>query len=421
MMVTETPRQRTYRFLEMGSFGGRGAAVFEGFMIALIIANVIAVGWETIPSLYEAHRRWFNLFDAVSVGIFTVEYIARVWASAEREMVPGDTQWQRRLRYMLSPLALVDLVAILPFYLGAFVSVDLRALRVFRLLRFLKLVRYSPALSSLARVVYSERQALLAAMVIMFGIQVFAATLMYMAEHEAQPEVFSSIPASLWWALATLTTVGYGDIVPVTDLGKVIGSVVMIVGFIFYAVPVGILASGFSDEVHRREFHVPVGVIEDIPALSRLPRDVARELSARVRSISLIPGTVLTHRSDHENGIYFILSGKIVVFYHHRPITLGAGDFLGECAVVSEDGHQAATVSHDHCRLMWLESTELHILLSLYPDLVEELRTYASSRLAALAEDGHLAATDRVSMLNRLDAWFERSLRPVTSAKEKAE
>ncbi|WP_286831104.1 MULTISPECIES: ion transporter [Kordiimonas] len=404
-MTTQTARQRTYNFLEMGSFAGRKAAVFEGFMIALILLNVLAVVLETVDSLWQAYSPWFRAFDAISIGIFTVEYLARVWASAEREAVPGDTVLGRRIRYIFSPLALIDLIAIIPFYLGQMTGLDLRALRIFRLLRLLKLVRYSPALSSLARVIYAERQALLAAMVIMVGLEVFASTLMYLVEREAQPEVFGSIPAALWWALATFTTVGYGDAVPVTDLGKVIGGVVMIMGFIFYAVPIGIIASGFTDEVHRREFVVPVGVVDDLPALRKLPKDIAKELASRVRSVTMVPGTVLTRRSDRDNGIYFILSGEITVFYHHRAIPLNAGDFLGECSLISDRGAQPASVARSRCRVMWLDSTELQILMSIYPPLLDELREFATRRLIDLVEDGLLSSEERATMIAHYDHW----------------
>lgn len=405
-MKHQSLRQRTHSFLEMGSFAGRGAAFFEGFMIALILLNVVAVALETVDSLWQVYAPWFQLFDFISIAIFTVEYLARVWAAAEREATPGDGVVGRRLRYMCSPLALIDLLAILPFYLQAFVPFDLRVLRIFRLLRLLKLVRYSPALSSLARVLYAERQALLASMVIMIGLEVFASTMMYALEHEAQPEVFGSIPEALWWALATFTTVGYGDAVPVTAAGKVMGGVVMILGFVFYAVPIGIIASGFSDEVHRREFVVPVGVVDDFPALKAMPFEVARELAQRVRAVTLVPGTVLTQRSDSSNGIYFILSGEISAYYHHRPVPLRGGDFLGECGIINIAGHQPATVARSRAKVMWLDSTELQVLLSMHPSLLDELREYGRRRLMDFVEEGLLSTEEDAAIVSHYNDWI---------------
>ena len=406
-------RRRTYDFLELGSFGGRIAAGYEAFMVVLIFANVIAVALETVPSLWQNYGIYFHIFDQLSLGIFAVEYAARIWASAERELVIGDTAWQRRFRYMLSPLALLDLVVILPLFLGAFVSTDLRELRIFRLLRLLKLVRYSPALSSLGRVIFSERRALVAAGVVMMGLLFLSSTVMYHLEHIAQPDKFGSIPQAFWWALATLTTVGYGDVVPITVAGKIVAGATMVVGLGFYALPIGIIASGFSDEVHRREFVVPVGMIEDFPAFSRLPREGAKELSTRVRSLLLTPGTVLTHRMDRDNGLYFIVTGEISAFFQHRAVPMRAGDFLGECGLISDGSRQPASVAKTRTRVMWLESTDMHVLLSLYPDLALQIQHYSARRLGELVEDGFLSADERLDMIERQKDWMTRAQMPV--------
>ncbi len=289
-------------------------------MIVLIAVNVAAVTLETVPSIWRRYQTLFYWFDLISVLIFTVEYLLRVWASAESDSAVGKSHWKRRLRYMCSPLAVIDLLAILPFYIGMFAAVDLRGLRIFRLLRMLKLFRYSPALASLSRVLYMERRALVAAFIIMVGLLFFSATLAYLIERTAQPQAFGSIPAALWWALSTLTTVGYGDVVPVTAGGKLLGGVVMVLGFAFYAVPIGIIASGFSDEVHRREFVVPLKVVDSFPIFQQLSTEVASELASRLRTLNVAPGTVITHKMDMHNGLYCILSGEISAFFNHRAV-----------------------------------------------------------------------------------------------------
>lgn len=373
-------------------------------MIALIVANVAAVTLETVPAMWQRYSTFFYWFDVFSVGIFTVEYSLRVWASAEGAGANGHSPWQRRWRYIRSPLALVDLLAILPFYLGAFISVDLRILRIFRLLRLLKLVRYSPALSSLMRVLYQERRALLAAFIIMMGLMFLAATLAHLIEQKAQPEAFGTIPAALWWALATLTTVGYGDVVPVTDAGRILGSFVMVIGFAFYAVPIGIVASGFSDEVHRREFFVPVRIVEDFPIFSELPPEAAKELSLRVRTLSVPPGTVLTHKMDTNNGLYCIVSGEISAFHRSRAIPLTSGDFFGEYSLVTENSLQPSTVARTEAKLMWIESVGLHALLSMFPEVSAGMADYAAERLNSFVEIGHISGEERNKMLQTLKA-----------------
>lgn len=412
-MSQNTLRRRTYDFLELGSFGSRWAAAFEVFMVLLILANVVAVALETVPSLWARYGPAFALFDNISLTIFAVEYALRVWASAEREAVAGDSVMRRRLRYILSPLAVLDLVVIAPLFLGAFVTTDLRELRIFRLLRLLKLVRFSPALSSLGRVVVAERRALFATLVVMTGLLFLSSTLMYHVERAVQPDKFGSIPDALWWALATLTTVGYGDVVPATAVGKIIAGATMVLGLGFYALPIGIIASGFSDEVHRREFIVPIGLIEDFPAFSRLPRQAAKELSERMRTLVLTPGTVLTHRFDRDNGLYLVISGELSAFYHHRAVPMRAGDFVGECGMISDTSSQPATVAKTRVRVMWLESTDMHILLSLYPEMAKEIQDYTVRRLADLVEDGYLSADERLGMIKRQQDWMVSAQLPV--------
>ncbi|WP_417725621.1 ion transporter [Salipiger sp.] len=247
-------RRRAYLLLEHPGQGPRAARIVEIALILLIIANVIAVALETVPRLYASHQALFQAFDRLSVAIFTAEYLLRVWASAERE--PARPAWRARLRYMRSPLALVDLMAILPFFLGLIFTSDLQMLRILRLFRIYKLTRYSPALSVLFGVIREEAGALAAAFSILTILLVFAATGAYLVEHEAQPGDFGSIPAAMWWALVTLTTVGYGDVTPITPLGRIFGGFITVLGVGMAALPAGIIASGLADHLHRRRDHL---------------------------------------------------------------------------------------------------------------------------------------------------------------------
>lgn len=373
-------------------------------MIALILANVAAVALETVPSLWAQYQRAFQLFDTMSVGIFTAEYALRVWSSAEHVGAQGRNAFAKRLRYIASPLAIVDLLAILPFYLGAFVSLDLRALRIFRLLRLFKLVRYSPAITSLSRVFVRERHALFAAFLIMIGILFVSATLAHLVEGEAQPEAFGTIPDALWWSLATLTTVGYGDVVPVTDLGRVLGSFVMVIGFAFYAVPIGIIASGFADEVHQRAFVVPVRLVENIPMFQGLDPEIVKELAGHLRTLNVPPGTVVTHKMDTSNGLFCIISGDVVAFHHHRPVELDGGDFFGELGVLSEDGAQPSTITRSWVRLMKLESVDLHTLLSVFPQISTKVVGHAEARLSSFVDAGAISPKESTVILDHLRA-----------------
>lgn len=246
-----TLRRRTYRLLERPEQAHFWGQFVEFLLIALIIANIVAISLETVPSLDAVYGNSFRLFENISIGIFTVEYIARLWVAPEGDKDRSPTR--ARLAHARTPMALVDLLAILPAYLHIFfVPLDLRMLRVLRLLRIFKLTRYSTALSMLLDVLREESRSFLAAISILAVLMVLAASGAWLAEHRAQPEAFGSIPAAMWWAMATLTTVGYGDVTPITVLGKVFGGVVTLIGVGMAALPAGILATGLADHLHRR-------------------------------------------------------------------------------------------------------------------------------------------------------------------------
>jgi voltage-gated potassium channel len=231
----------------------RADRIVASCLMGLIIANGLAVMLETVKPVEARFYRFFHLFELISVGIFTVEYLLRLWA------VTLNPEYEKplrgRLRYALTPMALVDLVAILPFYLPIALTVDLRILRLirlFRLFRLFKMTRYVESMSTFHNVFKAKKSELTLAAVLILLLLIFASSAMYAAETEAQPDKFSSIPETLWWGVVTLTTIGYGDIYPITPIGKIIGGVIAFLGIGLFALPAGILASGFSDELQRR-------------------------------------------------------------------------------------------------------------------------------------------------------------------------
>ncbi len=230
---------------------GRAAVAFQVVLVCLISANVAVMMAETEESL-EEYGEMFILFETCSIVVFTAEYAARLLSSGADPRYAGR-RWVHA-RHALHPMMLIDLAAILPFYLPL-VLIDIRFIRVVRLLRLFgmfKLARYSEPLQTLGYVFRSKMGDLAVAFFIFFIVLVFASSLMYYAEHEAQPGVFSSIPASMWWGIVTLTTIGYGDTYPVTPAGKAIGAAVAVVGLAIYAIPLGIMASAFTEELRRQ-------------------------------------------------------------------------------------------------------------------------------------------------------------------------
>ncbi|MEZ5932592.1 MAG: ion transporter [Alphaproteobacteria bacterium] len=227
--------------------------VTDSFLITLIVMNVIAVILESVPSIEARFGAWFLWFDHLSVALFTIEYGVRIWSSIERSAEDRAHPIRARLRNMLRPLALADLVAILPFYLGTLVNVDLRMLRALRLLRVLKLSRYSTSIRLLVDALEKEARAIAAAVFVLSLLVLVAASLAYIAEQRAQPEAFGTIPDALWWAVITMTTVGYGDVVPVTPFGRLVGGGIAVIGIGMVALPAGLLAAAFSEQIHLRD------------------------------------------------------------------------------------------------------------------------------------------------------------------------
>ena len=270
-------RRRVYFILDAAHAAGPLGLAYEAALIALIIANVFAVVLESVPSIRSQWQGAFDGFEAVSVVLFSLEYLARLWSAPEDPRFAGSTVLGR-LRYALQPLMLVDFLAIAPSYIAFFVPfVDLRMLRLFRLLRLLKIARYSPALATFAHVIVSERRALIGTLLLLLCVMCFSAEAMYLAEGRVQPRLFGTIPDAMWWAITTLTTVGYGDAIPVTPLGKLIAGTTMILGLGLFALPVGIVATGFVNEIRRRDFIVTWQLVAAIGRLRQGIQSLNRE------------------------------------------------------------------------------------------------------------------------------------------------
>lgn len=234
--------------------------IINVFIVTLIILNVVSAMLETIPSIENNAElmRYFHLFDLVSVIIFTIEYFFRVWSSNHEERYKHS--FWGRLKYMVSPGAIIDLLAILPYYLhvflGSLIGLDLRVLRMLRLLRFLRLFRltaYTKPAQLITNVFRKRIKELALSFVLAIFLIIIASCIMYYTEHlattaEGKPSNFTSIPATIWWAVVSLTTTGYGDMIPITDIGKVMASIIMLTGIAFFALPAGIITAGFIDE-----------------------------------------------------------------------------------------------------------------------------------------------------------------------------
>jgi voltage-gated potassium channel len=382
-----TFKENLYRILESGHADDIPSQVFDWTMVILIIVNVGAITLETVDSLHATWGPTFWWIEIVTVAAFTFEYAARLWVSDQHLPLRRHGPFRARLRYVVSPFAIIDVVAIAPFYVSLFVAgTDLRILLVFRLMRLLKLARYSPALATLGRVLKEERRALGAAIFVMMVILTIAATAMYHAEREVQPEVFGSIPNAMWWAIATLTTVGYGDTIPQTGLGRLIGGVVMVIGIGMFAIPIGIIASGFSSEIHRRDFVVSWGMVSRVPLFSSLDPQKVSRITSLLRSRVIPGGTVIARRGEEAHDMFFITSGEVEIEVSPEPIILAEGDFFGEVALIKRSTRTATVRTLSQVSLLVLNAEDFHDLMREDAVLREHVTRVAEDRFHWVAD-----------------------------------
>lgn len=261
-----------FKTISMPTNGFLPAKIFGAFIIALIALNVVIVMADTFSDLSAQYGDLFIIIDYFTAVIFTVEYLLRIWTA---DLLYPDAR-RPRLKYLLSPSAIVDLIAILPLFIPAVAHVNLRVLRTIRLVRIFKLNRYSYAFATIVKVLKLKSRQLISSIISILILIFISSVLMYGFEHTAQPEVFSNAFSGIWWSVVTITTVGYGDIYPVTIAGKVCGAVIALLDVGFIAVPAGILSAGFVEQTERDE-----GVFsktkESVPAQLRILFELKKE------------------------------------------------------------------------------------------------------------------------------------------------
>jgi voltage-gated potassium channel len=374
-------RRRLYEILDHGGVGDRIGAVVGRLIVLLIVLNLIAVALESVPALSAQHSTLFTAIELSSLFAFTIEYGLRVWVCVEhppyRHLRAQAASW----KFMTSPLGLIDLLAVLPFWLAFAVPADLRVLLVFRMVRFLKLARYSPAMRSLLDALYNERRALFGCFVILLGATLFAAGIMHLAERNAQPDKFGTIPDAMWWAIVTLGTIGYGDVVPITVAGRMVAAVTIFIGLIMIALPVGIIASAFSEEIHRRDFVVTWGMVARVPLFADLQASDIADIMRLLRAEQVEAGAVIARQGEPAHSMYFVAAGEVEIALKHKHVRLGAGHFFGEIAALRRARRSATVVARMRTSLLVLDAHDLHALMEREPRIAQRIREVVRSRL----------------------------------------
>ena len=356
-------RRRIYLVLEQGPVGDALGILVDRLLVALILINLIAVALESVPEYHAHYALAFNLIELFSLVVFSVEYALRLWVAVEHGPHRHLAAVRARLKYALSPAGLIDLIVVLPFWFALVLPDDLRVLLVFRIVRFFKIARYSPAMRSLLDVLYRERRALFGCLVITLGTALVAAALMHLAEAHAQPDKLGTIPDALWWAIVTIGTIGYGDVVPITALGKFVATGTIFAGLIMMALPIGIIATAFAEQIHRRDFIVTWGMIARVPLFGELDAAAISDIMELLRAQVVESGEVIVRAGDPAHSMYFIAAGEVEVALKKERLRLGVGQFFGEVAVLRRARRSATAIALTRTNLLVLAAQDLHALM----------------------------------------------------------
>lgn len=368
-MVQSSLRRKVFLVLEGGFAGGLSGMLVEGGLILLILLNLAGFMLQSMP---ELKPYWFDLriLEFISVLIFTAEYALRLWCAAEDPQIRERGPVRGLVFTATRPMMVIDFLAVAPVYFSfLFPVLDFRFLRMIRLLRLLKIARYSPALSTLGEVVMAEKRALFGTLLILFCAAIFSASAMHAVEADLQPDRFGTIPEALWWAITTLTTVGYGDSVPVSSLGRVIASLTMIVGMGILALPVGIVATGYINTIHRRDFVISFGMLVRVPLFRGMSGHILSEVMQMLKAQSVARGEVVAVHGTPANAMYFIVSGEVDAQFDHTTLRFGPGQFLGERALLHRAARSATIVARSNARLLSLSGDDVMLLTRKYPEL----------------------------------------------------
>lgn len=374
-------RKRVFRILGVADQDDVASRVFDIFLVALILINVVAFILESVDSFHAAWDTLFLWIKQVSLILFAVEFGLRVWSCPEHPTGLYRQPLTGRLRYLATPLMVIDAIVILALLLPAGRGVDLRFLRLFRLLGILRITHHSPALGILASVVKRESKTLAAIFILILILLLFTATAIWYIERQAQPEAFASIPRAMWWGISTLTTVGYGDIVPHSAAGKVFGALIMFIGIGMFAVPTGILVTGFVRETKRKDFIATWNLVARVPSFSRLNAMEVANIADLLRLHTAMPKEVIFRNQDVADCMYFIVAGEVEVDLGTETRRLHGGDFFGEVALLYKIRRTATVTARTFTELLRLDARDFETLLESNTALRDKIMAAAEQRV----------------------------------------
>jgi voltage-gated potassium channel len=374
-------RRRLYLVLHPGT-ADTTARAFRGLHHSMVAAGILITSTTTVVALREEHDFALDLVFLCVAAFFLAEFILRLIAAPEAPGADHHGVGRARLAWLFSLGGVFDLIGALP---GIIDLVGNHDARLFSFIWIFKYVRYSPGLASLGRVINHARHALLSVLLGFIIVLLAAASLAYLFERNANPEGFGSIPAALWWAIVTMTTTGYGDVVPHTLAGRMLAGIVMMSGILVFALWAGIMASGYADEVRRRAFLQTFELVAKVPFFHDLGAAVIAEVARMLRARDYPAGAVIVRRGEPGDCMYFVAEGEVAVQIPPAPVLLGPGQFFGEMALLTGAPRTATIIATEPCTLLSLDIVDFHELRGRQPELARAIHEEADRRIAAAA------------------------------------
>ena len=377
-----TLRGRVFEILEHGRRRDLSARIVDGILVGLIVSNVVGVIAQSLPEVAAGHGEMLQKFDRFCVIVFAVEYAVRLWVAPEHPIARELTGLAARWRASRSPMMAIDALALVPWLIELVYPGDPTA-RLARLVRFLKLARYSPALATIGRVIRAERRALLACLIIITGVLLGAAAVMMTVEGRQNPDRLGDLPKALWWSASMLAKVGGGEMEPVTALGRIVAAVTVMLGILCFALPVAILGRGFYDEIRRRDFVVTFAMVARIPLFARLDPGSLAEIVGTIRARTVPAHAVIIRRGERGDAMYLIAAGAVdVALADGGTRRLMQGDFFGEMALLSREPRSATVTASVTTDLLIIDAVEFLRLCERVPDMRENVEAVAVMRRA---------------------------------------
>ena len=370
-------RRRLFRLLDPRERHA-DARVFRIAHHAMVVAGIAVMLSATVPTVQVYYDRELDTVFLCVAAFFAIEFVLRLIAAPEAPGGEHRGARQARLAWLFSLAGVFDFLGALP---GLFDLIGDHDARLFSFIWIFKYIRYSPGLVILGRVITNARHALLSVLLGFAIVGLAASSLAYLFERQVNPEGFGSIPNALWWAIVTMTTTGYGDVVPQTLPGRMLAGIVMVSGIMVFALWAGILASGYADETRRREFLRTWDLVAKVPFFHNLGASVIAEVARALRPCEYPSGAVIMRRGETGDCMYFVVDGEVAIEIQPAPVVLGPGTFFGEAALLTGAPRNATVVAARPCTLLTLDIVDFHELRGRQPELARVIHEEADRRM----------------------------------------